>query len=191
MRRQLRPALLVFAVFTLLCGIVYPLAVTAIAAVFWPDTANGSMVRDASGTVVGSRLIGQVFEDPANFHSRPSAAGDGYDALASSGSNLGPTNPELAESVDALAVEYREINGLEPGTPVPVDAVTSSGSGLDPHISPANAALQAPRVARARGIGVEWVLDLVATHTEARQLGVLGEDGVNVLELNLALDAQD
>lgn len=191
MRRQLRPALLVFAVFTLLCGIAYPLAVTGVAQALWPDTANGSIVRDDAGTAVGSRLIGQAFEEPANFHTRPSAAGDGYDSLSSGGSNLGPTNPELAESVDALAAEYRDLNGLAPGVEVPVDAVTASASGLDPHISPANAALQVPRVARERGLDAGRVMALIAEHTEGPTFGFLGEAGVNVLELNMALDAQD
>jgi K+-transporting ATPase ATPase C chain len=186
--RQLRPALVALFVFTVLTGLVYPLVVTGVAQLIFPEQANGSLIRDESGTVVGSRLIGQTFSDEAYFHSRPSAAGDGYDASASSGSNLGPTSADLKASVEERVATYREVNGLADDVLVPVDAVTGSASGLDPHISIANALLQLPRVAAARGLSEDEVRSLVDEHTEGRFLGVLGEPGVNVLELNLALD---
>ncbi len=185
--RQLRPALVAIAVLTVVTGVVYPLVVTAIGQVAFSDQADGSLVV-RNGTVVGSSLIGQTFTAPQYFHSRPSAAGDGYDGAASSGSNLGPLNADLLPSVGERVQAYRDENGLDPSVPVPVDAVTASGSGLDPHISVANARLQAPRVARERGVGVDVVLAQVAAHTDERSLWVLGEPGVNVLELNLALD---
>ena len=187
MRRQLLPALLAFVAFTVICGIVYPLVVTGIAQVAFASRADGSLVK-RDGVVVGSKLIGQTFTSPRYFHPRPSAAGDGYDATSSSASNLGPSNPALVRDVRARIVAYRRVNGLAPGTPVPVDAVTSSGSGLDPHISPADARLQAVRVARVRSLPLQRVLDLVDEHTDGRSLGIFGEAGVNVLELNLALD---
>ena len=187
MRRQLVPALLAFVAFTVICGILYPLVVTGIAQVAFPSRADGSLVK-RDGVVVGSKLIGQSFSSPRYFHPRPSAAGDGYDATSSSASNLGPSNEVLLKNVRERIGAYREANGLAPGTPVPVEAVTSSGSGLDPHISRADAAIQASRVARARALPVEKVLELVKQHTEGRSLGVFGEPGVNVLELNLALD---
>ena len=173
-------------VFTVICGLAYPLVVTAIAQVGWQDTANGSLI-ERDGVVVGSELIGQPFSSPQYFHPRPSAAGDGYDGAASSGSNLGPTNPDHLAIV-AERVGYRDLNGLGADVLVPVDAVTASGSGLDPHISVRNAELQAPRVAAERGLDVDDVLALVAEHTTERPLGILGDPGVNVLELNLALD---
>jgi K+-transporting ATPase ATPase C chain len=186
--RQLRPALVAIAVFTVVTGVAYPLLVTGIGQVAFSDEADGSLVvRD--GAVIGSSLIGQTFTAPGYFHSRPSAAGDGYDASASSGSNLGPLNPDLLDAVRSRVEAYRQENGLSPSQPVPVDAVTASGSGLDPHISVANAHLQAPRVARERGLPIEDVMALVRDHTDGRFLGVLGEPGVNVLELNLALDS--
>jgi potassium-transporting ATPase KdpC subunit len=188
MRRQLLPALLAFIAFTVICGVIYPLVVTGIAQVAFPYRADGSLVK-RDGVVVGSKLIGQGFASPRYFHPRPSAAGDGYDGTASSASNLGPTNPVLVRDVRARIAAYRHVNGLAPGTPVPVDAVTSSGSGLDPQISTANARIQAVRVARARSLPVARVLDLVKANTDGRSLGVFGEPGVNVLELNLALDA--
>ena len=188
MRRQLLPALVAFVAFTLLCGIVYPLVVTGVAQVALSDAADGSLV-ERDGTIVGSTLIGQQFTGAQWFHPRPSAAGDGYDAMASAASNLGPSNPELADAVRERLAAYRAENGLDRDAPVPVDAVTASGSGLDPAISPANARLQAPRVARERGLSLEQVLDLVDAHTDERSLGVLGDPAVNVLELNLALDA--
>jgi K+-transporting ATPase ATPase C chain len=190
MRRQLAPAIVVFAAFTLLLGVVYPLVVTGIAQVVFPSAADGSLVRRGD-VVVGSRLIGQGFTSPQYFHPRPSAAGDGYDGAASSASNLGPSNQVLLRDVGTRLDAYRRENGLAAATPVPVDAVTSSGSGLDPHISPANARIQAARVAGARSAPLAKVLDLVAQHTDGRSLGIFGEPGVNVLELNLALDASE
>jgi potassium-transporting ATPase KdpC subunit len=188
MRRQLVPALLVFIVLTVLTGVLYPLAVTGIAQVAFPGRSDGSFV-ERNGVVVGSELLGQSFPDQRYFQPRPSAAGDGYDGAASSASNLGPTNQDLLTAVSARVAAYRKLNGLARGAEVPVDAVTSSGSGLDPHISPENARLQAPRVARTRGVPVDQVLALVEDHTDGRSLGFLGEPGVNVLALNLALDA--
>jgi K+-transporting ATPase ATPase C chain len=188
-RRQLVPAVVAFLVFTAMTGVAYPLAVTGVAQVAFPGRADGSLV-ERDGVVVGSRLIGQPFTGARYFHPRPSAAGEGYDAMSSSASNLGPTNADLLSAVEERVAAYRSANGLPADESVPVDAVTSSGSGLDPHISPANARLQAPRVARARGLPLDDVLMLVDEHTEGRSLGVLGEAGVNVLELNLALDAE-
>ncbi|MBL8774800.1 MAG: K(+)-transporting ATPase subunit C [Acidimicrobiales bacterium] len=187
MRRQLLPALRLLAVFTVLVGIAYPLFVTGVAQVAFPDQAAGSIVT-VDGEAVGSSLLGQEFTGDEYFESRPSAAGDGYDAASSGPSNLGPSNPDLLAAVEERAVTYRERNGLDADAAVPVDAVTASASGLDPHISVANARLQAERVAAARGLPVEDVLALVDDHTEGRALGFLGEVGVNVLELNLALD---
>ncbi len=175
---------------TILCGIIYPLAITGISQVIFPDQANGSMVTDASGKVVGSRLIGQNFKSDKYFWSRPSAAGDdGYDAGASSASNKGPTSKDLIDFVDKYAADYRKANGLAADAPVPGQAVTRSGSGLDPHISPADAEIQTARVAKARNMSVEDVKKLVAQHTEGATLGFIGDPRVNVLELNLALDA--
>jgi potassium-transporting ATPase KdpC subunit len=187
MRRQLVPALLVFATLSVLLGVVYPLVVTAVAQVAFPHQADGSLL-EVDGVPVASELIGQSFDGPEWFTPRPSAAGDGYDATSSSGSNLGPTNPDLIESVAERVEAYREMNGLAPEVAVPIDAVTGSASGLDPHISIANARLQAPRVAGARRLPVDDVLALVDEHTQARPLGVLGDPGVNVVRLNLALD---
>jgi K+-transporting ATPase ATPase C chain len=178
-------------VLTVLLGIIYPAIMTGFAQVLFPSQANGSLVRDASGTVVGSTLLGQNFSKPEYFHPRPSAAGDnGYDPTSSGGSNLGPTNQKLIDSVKDRAAVYREENGLAPDTPIPVDAVTASGSGLDPEISPANALLQVGRVARARGLSDEQVRTMLDRHTDGRTLGFLGEPRVNVLKLNLALDGQ-
>ena len=206
MRRQLFPALMMLVVFTVLTGLAYPMAVTGIGQGLFGDKADGSLVENADGEVVGSSLIGQTFTEPQYFHPRPSAAGDGYDASASSGSNLGPTNDKLLvgeeddpatddvdetfDGVEQRAAAYREENGLADDAEVPVDAVTASASGLDPHISVANARLQAERVAHERGISVEDVLAQIDDHTSGRDLGFLGEKGVNVLELNLALDEQ-
>jgi K+-transporting ATPase ATPase C chain len=185
--RQLRPAFSIVIVFTLICGVAYPLLSTAIGQVAFGDKADGSLIR-RNGVVVGSKLIGQVFVAPQYFHSRPSAAGAGYDGAASSGSNLGPTSPDLLSAVSDRVAAYREENGLAPDALVPVDAVTASASGLDPHISIANARLQIPRVARERGLDVSVIAGLVDKYTDGRQLLVLGEPGVNVVELNLALD---
>ena len=185
--RQVRPAFLAVVVFTVICGLAYPLVVTAVAQLGWKDTANGSLI-DRNGVVVGSELIGQPFTSAQYFHPRPSAAGDGYDGAASSGSNLGPNNEEFLATVAFRVAAYRADNGLGPTELVPVDAVTASASGLDPHISVRNADLQAPRVASARGLELDQVLALIDDHTTQRPLGILGDPGVNVLELNLALD---
>lgn len=186
--RQLRPAFLAMVVFTVLCGVIYPLAVTAVSQVAFHDKAEGSLLT-LDGTVVGSGLIGQQFASPQYFHPRPSAAGAGYDSRMSSGSNLGPTNPTLLDAVAERAGAYRAENALADNYPVPVDAVTASASGLDPHISIANARLQAARVAHERGLDLTVVMSLVGEFTEGRDLAVLGDPGVNVLRLNLALDA--
>ena len=187
--RQLRPALVAMAVLTVICGIVYPLVVTGVAQVAFGDEANGSLItRD--GQVVGSKLLGQNFTAPQYFHPRPSAAGErGYDGGSSSASNLGPSSSDLLAAVTQRAATYRAENGLSTDAVVPIDAVTASGSGLDPEISVANTRLQARRVASARGLDIAEVLAAVDANTRNRQFGVLGEPGVNVLELNLALDA--
>jgi len=187
--RQLLPALLALIVFTVITGFVYPFVVTGVAQVAWNDKANGSLIKK-DGVVVGSGLIGQNFSDPKYFHPRPSAAGTGYDGLASSASNLGPTNPDFLASVQDRVAAYRQENNLPDSQEVPVDAVTASGSGLDPDISVANARLQAARVAATRGMSIDQVLALVNQHTTGRTWGFLGEPGVNVLELNLALDGK-
>ena len=187
---QLRSALMMFFILTILTGVAYPLAVTAIAQLLFPHQANGSLIYK-DGKPIGSTLIGQPFDDPRYFWGRPSATAPfPYNAAASSGSNLGPTNPALTEAVKARVAALKS---ADPGndTPVPVDLVTASGSGLDPHISPAAAEYQVRRVARARGREEAFVRTLVSQHTEGRQLGMLGERRVNVLALNLALDATD
>jgi potassium-transporting ATPase KdpC subunit len=176
---------LVFAV--LLCG-AYPLAVWAGARAFFADQADGSLITDATGTVRGSALLAQNFSSDKYFQPRPSAAGTGYDATSSSGTNLGPTSRKLNDSIKAAVAAYRSSNHLAADAAVPADAVTSSGSGLDPHISPANAQLQAARVARVRGLTIAQVQALVAQYTRGRDWGVFGEPSVNVLQLNLVLD---
>jgi potassium-transporting ATPase KdpC subunit len=184
--KNLLTAILMTIVTTALLGLAYPLAVTGLARVIFPDQADGQLIKQEDGTVIGSALIGQPFSAPGYFHSRPSAAGvAGYDARASSGSNLGPTNRKL---IDRMIADVRRLQSENPGQPVPVDLVTTSGSGLDPHISPAAAEFQLPRVARERGMSEEDVRRIVAAHTEGRQFGFLGEARVNVLRLNLDLD---
>lgn len=185
---ELRTSLLLTLVLGLLLGGVFPVTIWAGAQLLFPDQANGSLLTDASGTVRGSRLLGQSFASERYFHARPSAAGVGYDGTSSSGTNLGPTSRKLAESITVAIASYRAENQLGADTPVPADAVTASGSGLDPHISIANARIQAPRVARARKLPPAQVQSLIRAQTDDRTFGVLGEPGVNVLALNLALD---
>jgi len=170
---------------TAIFGLLYPLAVTGLAQVLMPANANGQLLSPG-GKLVGSRIIGQPFSAPQYFHSRPSAAGNGYDPTSSGGSNLGPTNKALTDRVNA---DVAKLQAENPNTPVPIDLVTSSGSGLDPHISPAAAEFQIPRVAHVRGISEQDLRTIVARHTKGRDLGFLGEPRVNVLELNLELDA--
>ena len=170
------------------CGL-YPLVIWGVGQVLFHGKANGSLIVDSSGTIRGSRLLGQQFTGEKYFHTRPSAAGNGYDATSSGGSNLGPTSQKLRDSIAQNISDYRSQNGLATNAPVPADAVTASGSGLDPHISLENAQLQAARVARVRGLNVDQVRALISQKTDPADFGVLGEAGVNVLELNLALDA--
>jgi K+-transporting ATPase ATPase C chain len=184
--RNLIAAVLMTIVTTVMLGVIYPLAITAIAQVAFPDKANGQLI-DRNGTMIGSRIIGQGFSSPGYVRPRPSAAGTGYDAANSGGSNLGPTNKKLIDAVKANVEAARKEN---PDAPVPIDLVTTSASGFDPHISPAAAEFQVPRVARERGIPDAAVRALVAANTAGRQLGFLGESRVNVLELNIALDSR-
>jgi potassium-transporting ATPase KdpC subunit len=171
------------------CGL-YPLIVFGISQLLFHDKANGSLIVAADGSVRGSKLLGQAFSDPKYFHPRPSAAGNGYDATSSGGSNLGPTSRKLDDAIKQRIVAYRAENNLKPTDPVPVDAVTASGSGLDPEISLRNAELQVPRVAKGRALSEERVRELLRKNTVGRDLGVFGDPGVNVLQLNLALDQQ-
>jgi K+-transporting ATPase ATPase C chain len=188
MLKELRPALVLLGAFTLITGALYPAAVTGIAKAVFPAQAEGSVI-ERDGKAVGSALIGQSFSSPKYFWGRPSATGPmAHNAAASSGSNQGPLHPALADAVKAR-IEALKAADPQQTAPIPVDLVTASGSGLDPHISPAAAAWQAPRVARARGLPPAQIEALIAQHTEGRQLGVLGEPRVNVLALNLALDA--
>ena len=187
MVNSFRPAIVMMALFTLLLGLAYPLAVTGIAQAAFPGQANGSLVRDAGGRVVGSALIGQPFAGATYLHPRPSAAGGGVIAVASSGSNLGPLNPDLAGRVAESAKAIRAEDG--PGL-IPADAVTTSGSGLDPDVSPAYARLQAARIARARGVSVQQVQTIIDAQTEGAFLGFIGQPRVNVLLTNRALDAR-
>jgi K+-transporting ATPase ATPase C chain len=187
--RQLRTAVVMTLALTLLTGVIYPLAITAVAQVAFPTQASGSLLRSADGTLVGSSLIAQAFADESYFHPRPSAAGaDGYDAGASSGSNLGPTNQKLIDAVSERIAAYRETNGLGADAAVPIDAVTTSASGLDPDITLANAYRQAPRVARARGMTEAEVRAVVDRLAVRPVLGFFGTPSVNVLRLNLTLD---
>jgi K+-transporting ATPase ATPase C chain len=203
--KHLRPAIMLTLFFVVVTGVAFPVAVWAIGNAAFPTQARGSLVRDAHGNVVGSELIGQLFTKPEYFHPRPSAAGSGYDAANSSGTNLGPTSDKLIHGlkddpntkaadetflgIHALANAYRAENGLAPDVMIPADAATRSASGLDPHISPANAALQSDRVAKARHLSTDAVRQLVEKYTQGRTLGIVGEPRVNVLKLNLALDA--
>jgi K+-transporting ATPase ATPase C chain len=184
MKKNLWISFAITVVTTLLLGLIYPLVVTGLAQMIFPHKANGQLIVK-NGKVIGSSLIGQGFSGPGYFHSRPSAAGNGYDAANSGGSNLGPTNQKLLERVKADVASAQAEN---PGMPIPIDMVTTSASGFDPHITPANAEFQLPRIAKARGISVEQVQAVISKHTDGRQFGILGEPRVNVLELNLDLD---
>jgi K+-transporting ATPase ATPase C chain len=186
---ELRSALMVTVALAVVCCGLYPLVVFGIAQIAFHDKANGSLITGPDGTVRGSRLIGQSFTTGKYFHSRPSAAGNGYDATRSGGSNLGPTSQKLNDTIKDRIAVYRTENGLKETEVVPADAVTSSASGLDPHISVGNAALQAARVARTRNLPVDQVMALIQANTDSADVGFLGDPGVNVLKLNLALDS--
>jgi K+-transporting ATPase ATPase C chain len=187
---EIRSAVFAILVLAIVCCGLYPLVVFGISQALFHDKANGSLIVDQDGTVRGSKLLGQGFTADKYFHPRPSAAGNGYDAANSGGSNLGPTSQKLNDVIKDRVDAYRKDNGLNADEPVPADAVTASGSGLDPDISVRNAELQIPRVARARGLSQAKVRELIQRYTDTRDLGVLGDPGVNVLELNLALDSR-
>jgi potassium-transporting ATPase KdpC subunit len=186
MKKNLLIAVLMTITTTILLGIIYPLVITALARVLFHDKANGQLISN-NGEVIGSQIIGQPFVSDKYFHSRPSAAGNGYDAANSSGSNLGPTNQKL---IDRIKSDTATAQADNPNTPVPIDLVTTSGSGLDPDITPATALFQIPRIARVRGLSEDQVRALVQSHIQPRQFAILGESRVNVLQLNLALDEQ-
>jgi K+-transporting ATPase ATPase C chain len=186
---ELRPAILATFLLAVVCSGLYPLIVFGISQALFHDKANGSLIVDQNGTVRGSKLLGQNFSDPKYFHPRPSLAGNGYDAANSSGSNLGPTSQKLRDAIRDRITAYRAENNLSDTEPVPADAVTASGSGLDPEISLRNAELQVSRVGKAHGLSEDKVRELVQQNTDGRDLGVFGEPGVNVLGLNLALDS--
>jgi K+-transporting ATPase ATPase C chain len=185
---HIRGAVVSTLVLAVVCCGLYPLIVLGISHTFFRDKANGSLIVDPDGAVRGSKLLGQGFADAKYFHPRPSAAGNGYDATSSGGSNLGPTSRKLNDAIKERLAAYRAENGLSESAPVPADAVTASGSGLDPHISLQNAELQIPRVVKARGVAEDKVRELIRQNTNGRDFGVFGEPGVNVLQLNRALD---
>jgi len=184
MKQNLKIAILMTVVTTVLLGVIYPLVVTGLAQVLFHDKANGQLIV-RNGEVVGSRIIGQAFAGPGYLHSRPSAAGNGYDAANSGGTNFAPTNHQL---IDRVKGDVAHLQAENPGQPVPIDLVTSSASGLDPDITPAAAEFQVPRLARERGLSEDQVRQIIREYTQGRQLGFLGEPRVNVLEVNLALD---
>ena len=185
---HIRGAVMSTLVLAVVCCGIYPLIVFGIGQLAFSDKANGSLIVSKDGTIHGSRLLGQNFTQEKYFHPRPSAAGNGYDAANSGGSNLGPTSQKLNDAIKDRIAAYQNENNLATNTPVPADAVTASGSGLDPHISPRNAELQAPRVAKARSLSIDKIKELIRANTDSANLGIFGEPGVNVLTLNLALD---
>src|SRR5215470_10659985 len=185
---QIRGAVVATVVLAVICCGLYPFIVFGISQLLFPHQANGSLIIGANGTIRGSKLLGQAFSDSKYFHPRPSAAGNGYDATSSGGSNLGPTSQKLKDTIQDRITAYHAENGLSESAPVPADAVTASGSGLDPEISLRNAELQVPRVAKSRGLSEDKVRELLQQNTDGRDLGVFGDPGVNVLQLNLALD---